>query len=86
LIPNTDPVKPLRIYLQVGERDNGHDTPDDRMRNWVSANIRMAGALKAKGYPYQFVFTESVGHVSRPVQLQTMPMAFEWAWKGYREN
>ena len=40
--------------------------------------------LKAKGYPYQFVFSEASGHVDARVLLQTMPEAFEWAWKGYK--
>jgi iron(III)-enterobactin esterase len=53
------------------------------MRNWVIANNRMAAVLKTKGYPYQFVFSEAAGHVDQRVQLQTMPEAFEWAWKGY---
>jgi hypothetical protein len=44
----------------------------------------MADALQAKGYPYQFVFADNVAHVSRPVELQSMPEAFEWTWKGYR--
>ena len=44
----------------------------------------MADALKKKGYAYQFVFSEASGHVDRRVQLQTMPEAFEWVWKGYK--
>jgi hypothetical protein len=44
----------------------------------------MADALKKKGYAYQFVFSEAAGHVDRRVQLQTMPEAFEWVWKGYK--
>src|SRR4029450_5557080 len=39
-------------------------------------------ALKAKGYPYQFVFSEASGHVERAVEMQTLPEAFEWAWRG----
>jgi enterochelin esterase family protein len=50
----------------------------------VIANNRMSTVLKAKGYPYQFVFSESAGHVDQGVQLQTMPEAFEWAWKAYK--
>jgi enterochelin esterase-like enzyme len=82
LIPNS-PKKPLRIWMEVGERDNGFDSSLEGMRNWVIANNRMADVLAAKGYNYQYVFAEGVGHVSRPVQLQTMPEAFEWVWKGY---
>jgi iron(III)-enterobactin esterase len=76
--------KPLRIWLHVSENDLGADTPVEQMRNWVAANNRMAAALKAKGYPYQFVFSEASGHVDRRVELQTMPEAFEWVWKGYK--
>jgi enterochelin esterase-like enzyme len=76
--------KPLRIWLHVSENDLGADAPVEQMRNWVVANNRMAAALKAKGYPYQFVFSEASGHVDRRVQLQTMPEAFEWVWKGYK--
>ena len=75
--------KALRIWLHVSENDLGADTPVAQMRNWVVANNRMAAALKAKGYPYQFVFSEASGHVDRRVELQTMPEAFEWVWKGY---
>jgi enterochelin esterase-like enzyme len=82
-IPGSD-RKPLRIWLHVSENDLGADAPVEQMRNWVTANNRMAAALKAKGYPYQFVFSEASGHVDRRVQLQTMPEAFEWVWKGYK--
>jgi enterochelin esterase-like enzyme len=76
--------KPLRIWTHVSENDLGATSPAEQMRNWVIANTRMSEVLKAKGYPYQFVFTEASGHVDQRVQLQTMPEAFEWAWKGYK--
>jgi iron(III)-enterobactin esterase len=82
-IPNSE-RKPLRIWLHVSENDLGANTPAEGMRNWVIANNRMADALKAKGYPYQFVFSEAVGHVDRNVERQTMPEAFEWVWKEYK--
>jgi enterochelin esterase-like enzyme len=82
-IPNSE-RKPLRIWLHVSENDLGATTPAEGMRNWVIANNRMADALKSKGYPYQFVFSEAVGHVDRHVELQTMAEAFEWVWKGYK--
>jgi len=81
--PNSE-RKPLRIWIHVSENDLGSTTPAEGMRNWVIANERMAGVLKAKGYPYQFVFSEAAGHVDQRVQLQTMPEAFEWVWKGYK--
>jgi enterochelin esterase-like enzyme len=82
-LPNSE-RKPLRIWLHVSENDLGATSPVDQMRNWVAANTRMAAVLKAKGYPYQFVFSEASGHVERSVEMQTMPEAFEWAWKGYK--
>ena len=59
-IPNSE-RKPLRIWLHVSENDLGATSPVEQMRNWVVANTRMAAALKAKGYPYQFVFSEASG-------------------------
>ena len=84
-IPNSE-RKPLRIWLHVSENDLGATSPAEQMRNWVIANNRMTDVLKAKGYPYQFVFSEAAGHVDQRVQLQTMPEAFEWAWKGYKPS
>jgi len=78
--------KPIRIWLHVSGNDNGATASAESMRNWIVANDRMAAALKAKGYPYQYVFSEASGHVDRRVQLQTMPGAFEWVWKGYKPS
>ena len=78
--------KPLRIWTHVSENDIGSTTPEEGMRNWVIANTRMSEVLKAKGYRYQFVFSEAVGHVDQHVQLQTMPEAFEFVWKGYKPS
>ena len=84
-IPNSA-RKPLRIWLHVSENDLGATSPVEQMRNWVVANNRMAAALKAKGYPYQFVFSQASGHVERSVEMQTMPEAFEWVWRGYHAS
>jgi iron(III)-enterobactin esterase len=78
--------KPLRIWTHVSENDLGANSPAEQMRNWVIANNRMSEVLKAKAYPYQFVFSEASGHVDQRVQLQTMAEAFEWVWKGYKPS
>jgi len=83
-IPQTTPNKPLRIWLEVGERDNGAGSANAGMRNWVLANRHMAEVLKAKGYPYQFVFAQEAGHVDRAVRAQTLAPALEWLWKDYQ--
>src|SRR5205085_7155204 len=55
LIPQSD-RKPLRIWMHVGEQDLRYQDDESTLHNWPLANIRMAAALKAKKYPYQFVF------------------------------
>jgi enterochelin esterase family protein len=78
------PAKPIRLWMDVGDRDlfNPNVMHDD-MHDWVVANERMASALAAKGYHYQFVFARNAGHCDRAVKLQTLPEALEWLWQGY---
>jgi enterochelin esterase-like enzyme len=83
-IAKTTPNKPLRIWLEVGERDNGAGGSNAGMGNWVLANMHMAEVLKAKGYHYQFVFAKEAGHVDHPVRAQTLAPALEWLWKDYQ--
>jgi enterochelin esterase-like enzyme len=78
------PKKPLRIWLEVGDRDlYNPNAMRDNMHDWVVANENMAKALAAKGYPYQFVFARNCGHCDGSVKQQTLPEALEWLWKGY---
>ena len=83
LIPNT-PAKPLRIWMEVGDRDNFNpNVMRDNMHDWVAANENMAKALAAKGYHYQFVFARNAGHTDGGVKRQTLPEALEYVWQGY---
>jgi enterochelin esterase-like enzyme len=83
LIPN-NPAKPTRIWLEVGDRDLlNPNAMRDNMHDWVLANERMAQALAAKGYHYQFVFARNAGHGDHGVKQQTLPEALEWLWRGY---
>jgi enterochelin esterase family protein len=77
------PPKPLRIYLEVGENDNGAGRPENTYHNWPMANERMAAVLKAKGYHYRYEFAKKAGHVDGRVMDQTLPSAMEWLWRGY---
>ncbi|MEI6861073.1 MAG: alpha/beta hydrolase-fold protein [Verrucomicrobiota bacterium] len=78
LIPNS-PKKPLRIWMQVGSNDL-----NNQYGSWPQHNNDMANALKAKGYEYQFIWSEGAGHVERGVERQTMLEAVEWVWKTYK--
>jgi enterochelin esterase-like enzyme len=82
LIPQSAP-KPLRVWMEVGEHDNGSINTAADLHNWVIANERMAAVLKAQGYHYQFVYAEGAGHVDRRVVAQTLPQALEWLWQAY---
>ncbi len=84
LIPNS-PAKPIRIWLEISDRDLlNPNVMRDEMHDWVLANQHMARVLAAKGYKYQFVFARNAGHCDRAVKLQTLPLALEWLWRGYR--
>src|SRR3954470_5499148 len=80
LIPNS-PAKPLRIWMEVGDRDNL--STRDNYHDWVLANENMAKVLAAKGYHYQFIFARNAGHTDRTVKQQTLPEALEYIWQGY---
>jgi iron(III)-enterobactin esterase len=80
LIPNS-PVKPIRLWMEVGDRDN--ISTRDNYHDWVLANENMAKVLADKGYHYQFVFARNAGHTDRAVKQQTLPEALEYVWRGY---
>lgn len=80
LIPKS-PVKPIRLWMQVGDRDNL--STRDAYHDWVLANENMAKVLAAKGYHYQFVFSQNCGHTDRAVKVQSLPEALEYIWAGY---
>jgi iron(III)-enterobactin esterase len=83
LIPYS-PTKPLRIWLEVGDRDLlNPNVMRDNLHDWVAANENMAKVLAAKGYHYQFVFARNAGHTDRAVKQQTLPEALEYVWQGY---
>jgi iron(III)-enterobactin esterase len=83
LIP-ASPRKPLRLWLEVGDRDNFNpNAMRDNLHDWVLANENMARVLADKGYHYQFLFARNAGHTDRAVKQQTLPEALEYLWQGY---
>ncbi|MCA9437031.1 MAG: esterase family protein [Candidatus Omnitrophica bacterium] len=83
LIPNS-PVKPLRIWMCVGDRDlYNPNVMRDNMHDWVLANERMADVLAEKGYPYQFSFVKNARHCDPAMKAQLLPQALEYLWQGY---
>jgi hypothetical protein len=87
LIPNSA-QKPMRVWFEVGDRDLWYpiNGMDDGMHDWVLASEKMATALVAKGYTYQFVFSRNAGHVDLATFSQTIGSALEWVWRGYKRR
>ena len=75
--------KPIRVWMEVGEKDNRFDAPEDTWHNWPLANNRMAIVLKKKGYDYRYVWAREAGHVDNRVVMQTLPDALQWLWRDY---
>lgn len=83
LIPK-EQKKPIRLFISVGDKDLlNPNVMRDNMHDWVEANHRMAKALKAKGYDYQYLFCRNAGHSIGNAQQQFLPHAIEWVWRGY---
>lgn len=80
LIPGTE-RKPLRIWLEVGEKDLHADDPEETWHNWPLANKRMAEALAAKGYDYRFTLSLGGRHFDQRVLEHTLPEALTWLWQ-----
>jgi enterochelin esterase-like enzyme len=83
IIPNS-PVKPIRVWLAVGDRDLlNPNVMRDGMHDWVVASEEMARVLAEKGYDYQHSFVRNAGHVDGAMRRQTLPQALQWLWRGY---
>jgi enterochelin esterase-like enzyme len=82
LIPESE-MKPLRVWLEVGENDYNAGDPESTYHNFKMANQRMAAALEAKGYHTRFEYALGAMHNDANVVNQTLPEALEWLWRGY---
>lgn len=72
LVP-TVPRKPLRVFLQAGQRDLNWDQPAE---NWFAENLRVAAALAEAGYDLRLVVGDG-GH-SPNHQGVLLPDALRW--------
>lgn len=79
------PVQPIRVWLEVGDRDLYDPNPQvhDDWHDWTRASENLAKALGRKGYHVQFVFARNALHGDGSVRRQTLPEALEYLWQGY---
>jgi enterochelin esterase-like enzyme len=81
------PLRPnLRVFLEVGQNDNGSTMPASADDNWVIANQNMAAALEAKGNHYRFIFANGAGHCDHNARNEVMPDGLIWLWEDYTSN
>jgi enterochelin esterase-like enzyme len=83
LIKNYPSQKPVRMFINANDRDNGYNQPESGHHNWLMANQRTAAAFKTKGYHYRFVLGQNAGHCDAGVQRATIGEALRWVWRGY---
>jgi enterochelin esterase family protein len=86
LIGTTTPAKPLRIFINANQMDNGAGTGAANHHDWLLANQLMAAALKKQSYHYRFVEGLGAGHCDGRVQDLTLADTLVWLWRGYPLN
>lgn len=73
VIRKTRPAKPLRVFLQEGERDL-----DNQLGNWPLANRQMDKALEFSGYRHKLVMGS--GFHNRKHGFAILPESLTWLW------
>jgi len=72
-----EPKRNLRIFLQ----DGAEDMENDRYGSWPLANVRMANALKLKGYDFHFSFGKGTHNSGQGAA--EFPEEMIWLWRDY---
>jgi hypothetical protein len=75
-----EPRRNLRVWIE----DGSGDQENDRYGSWPLANIRMANALKLKGYDFRFSF--GVGPHSPKEGGAEFAEEMTWLWGGLRSG
>ena len=70
------PKKPIRVFLQDGEKD-----VDNQFGSWWLANLQMEAALKFAQYDHKFV--GGVGGHNDKHGASILPDSLRWLWHGY---
>lgn len=89
IIAKTDPIKPVRAWLECGTNDDGAGTASDPKTQYPHYDFYFAGTrtwtkLSGKGYHAHVDVGTDAGHVDEGVLKATLPTAMLWAWRGYK--
>jgi enterochelin esterase family protein len=83
IIAKTDPIKPIRAWLECGTNDNDVGSTQYPHYDMQFANQHMELKLARKGYHVHLDHGAGAGHVDSRVIQQTLPEAMLWVWRGY---
>ncbi|HZW05306.1 MAG TPA: alpha/beta hydrolase-fold protein [Candidatus Nitrosotalea sp.] len=72
-----EPKRNLRVWLQ----DGSEDLEQERYGSWPLANLRMANALKMKGYDFHFSFGKGTHNPGQGAA--EFPEEMIWLWREY---
>ncbi len=72
-----EPKRNIRVWLQ----DGSNDLEIDRYGSWPLANLRMANALKMKGYDFHFSFGQGTHNSGQGAA--EFPAEMIWMWRDY---
>jgi enterochelin esterase-like enzyme len=75
-----EPRRNIRVWLQ----DGSSDQENDRYGSWPLANIRMANALKLKGYDFHFSFGKGTHNSAHGAA--EFPDEMMWLWRDYEAS
>ena len=78
------PAKPIRIWMEVGDRDLlNPNVMRDNMHDWVLANEHMAKVLAARATTTSSSSRATPATCDGAPKQQTLPEALEYLWQGY---
>lgn len=72
-----EPHRNLRVWLQ----DGSNDQENPRYGSWPLANLKMANALKQRGYDFHLSFAHGTHNGAHG--KATLPQALTWLWRDY---
>lgn len=75
-----EPKRNIRVWLQEGS----NDLEIEKYGSWPLANLRLANALKMKGYDFHFSFGKGTHNPSHGAV--EFPQEMIWLWRDYDPN